>query len=260
MTRSGSVRIITIANHKGGIGKTTTAVTLAHGLALAGKQVLIADLDGQGHVALSLNLPPGQSAHLLFALPDPSAAPGATLLPAIHLTRRDHLWIMPGGSQLDAVQTALGVNHSPMNLLRESLAALVKQFDYIVIDTSPTHGGIQERALFAADFVIIPTSCRLLSIDAARETAMLLEQLRKMGWQGDLIGILPTFYRSNTYEGKSNLAALRAAFGSVILEPVREAEALARASTNGQTIFEWDPACPAARAYQKVVNRVLWLK
>ena len=254
------MRIITIANHKGGIGKTTTAVTLAHGLALAGKKVLIADLDGQGHVALSLNLKSKQSAHLLFTLPNPPADAGETLLKVIHPTRRDNLWILPGGSLLEAAQAALGVNHSPVNLLRESLAALVKQFEYVVIDTSPAHGGVQERALFAADFVIIPTSCRLLSIDAARETAMLLEQMRKMGWQGDLIGILPTFYRSNTFEAKSNLDALREAFGSIILEPVHEAEALARASTNGQTIFEWDPRCAAAKAYQKVVNRVLWLK
>jgi chromosome partitioning protein len=253
------MRVITITNHKGGVGKTTTAVTLGHGLAKTGKRVIIIDLDAQGHVASSLNIECQQASHLLFNLPDRSSA---TLewLKRYFFPARDNLWILPGGSQLEGVQASLGTGHRPTNELRDILGMLTNLFDYVVIDTAPSRGGIQERALFAADFVIIPSSPRYLSIQGARDTMMILDKLEKGGWGGKLIGILPTFFGTNAVDARNNMEDLVGNLGKIVMEPIHNAEAITRASTNGMTVFEWDSNSRSASEYQNLVNRVLWLK
>jgi len=253
------MRVITITNHKGGVGKTTTAITLGHGLARAGKNVLIIDMDAQGNVASSLNIESPQASHILFNLPDHSSR-ALELLKEYFFLSRPNLWILPGGNKLNVVQGSFGTGGIPLNELRGVLGMLTKLFDYIVIDTAPSQGGIQERALFAADFVVIPCSPRFLSIQGAHNTIEILETMKSHGWGGKLVGVLPTFFGENDVDARNNMRDMEEGLGKILMEPIHNAAAFARASTNGMTIFEWDSRSRSANEYQVLVNNILWLQ
>jgi chromosome partitioning protein len=253
------MRVITVTNHKGGVGKTTTVITIGDGLARLGKRVLLLDLDPQGHIASSLNVECKQSSHLLFNLPDHSAAT-VEYLKRYFVSARDNLWIMPGGNQLEAAQASLAVSRNPIQALRETLGMMTDLFDYVVIDTAPSRGGIQERAIFAADIVVIPSSPRFLSIQGARDTMIIIDELVKAGWRGLLLGILPTFFEANPVDARTNMEDLKTSLGNIVLEPIHTAEAITRASTNGMTIFEWDKNSRSAKEYENLINRILWVK
>ena len=129
---------------------------------------------------------------------------------------------------------------------------------YILIDTSPSLGGLQERALWAADWVLVPTAMEYLSNQGvARLIGTLKDLQEKRDWRGGLLGILPTFYDEQTRQSRTSLENLRSTFGEMVLPPVHRATVLREASAEGRTIFEYAPESRAAQEYQAVVDAVL---
>ncbi|MGB8215332.1 MAG: ParA family protein [Anaerolineales bacterium] len=254
--------IVAVANQKGGVGKTTTAVSLAHGLALKGKEVLLVDLDPQGQSATSLGLKPEPGAFYLLTPP-----PGGVITVKNWLRRgREHLWLIPGDLSTGASQALLQAESKPISHITEQLKPLIRNglgLDFIIFDTAPSTGGIQERAIFAADLVIIPAATEYLAADGVRqiyETMLRLKNDHK--WPGKLIGILPTFYDEQTRESGAALEDYRKAFGEqLVLAPIHRATALRECPGEGRTIFEVEkPSTSAQRAaqeYQAIVDVVL---
>ena len=147
----GNRHIITIANQKGGTGKTTTATILAHGLAVKGHQTMLCDLDPQGQCASALGLlqEPG-----VFNL----LVGGQTLADVTRTTGRANLTLIPGDKRTATAQIVLNAEGFDLALIRRALQpALRNGLDKVVIDTAPSVGGLQEAALFAADLIVIPT-------------------------------------------------------------------------------------------------------
>ncbi len=251
-------KIITIANHKGGVGKTTTTLNLAHGLAQNGHPVLVADLDPQGHCATSLGLHPEPGAFYLLTMGD---TPRETtfIQQYVRDTGRENLWLLPGDQTTNAAQTVINAQDRAADWIRTRLHRFMHRgLAYILIDTAPSVGGIQERALWAADLVLIPSSTEYLATDGVRKiTQTLLTLQNEKGWQGALMGILPTMYHEQLREHQAALQDLRNAFGESVFAPIHRATVLSECPGEMRTIFEKDPRSRAAQEYGQLVERVV---
>lgn len=243
---------ITIANQKGGVGKTTTAVTLAHGLVRKGKRVLLVDLDPQGQCATILGLKPEPGAFNLLVSEQP-------LGQVIRATDRMNLFVVLGDRKTAVAQTVLNVQRSPISFAQSKIVvpAAKDNIDYVVLDTSPSVGELQEQALWAADGALIPCAVDYLASDGVFNIAITLKRIHdELNWKGKILGILPTFYDSVTRESKATLQDLQKRFGSLLLPPIHRATILRECAVEGKTIFELDPSSRAAEQYDQLVSYV----
>jgi len=257
-------KVICVTNQKGGVGKTTTAVSLAHGLARKGKTVLLIDMDPQGQVATALGMNPAAGAFYLLTM-------GRTpqemnfVQQWIRQTGRENLWIIAGSQETMAAQTVMNAQNKLVSHIREAITPLMvkslansKGFDYLIFDTAPSVGGIQERAIWAADLVLVPTATEYLSVDGVKkvsETMLILQ--REKAWKGSLLGVLPTFFDEQTRESASAMDDLQQGFRDRVFPPVHRATLLRECAAEGVTIFEKDARCRAAEEYRRVIDLVL---
>lgn len=241
---------IAIANQKGGVGKTTTAVTLGHGLALKNYNTLIVDLDPQGQCSSHLGLDQGDGVfHLLVNSPP--------LRDVIKTTGRPALWLLPGNKRTKTAETMMAIEHQGVNTLNGILEEQVNgdRLHFVVLDTAPSAGGLQENALFACDILVIPSAVDYLALEGVRE---ILKTLKTLGRPfPPILRILPTFYDEVTKEGKANLSRLQAAFGEGVLAPIHRAVVLRECPAFGMTIFEHNGESRAGQEYGALVWGVL---
>ncbi len=253
-----STKVICIANQKGGVGKTTTAVSLAHGLSQKGRRGLLIDLDPQGQSATALGRSPEPGVFYLLTM---GMTPQETTFVQswVRFSGREGLYLLPGDQQTMAAQTVLNAQDKPISAIRHSINRFFKDgLHYIIFDTAPSVGGIQERAVWASDLVIVPTATEFLSADGVGKILRMLSILQeKKNWRGNLLGILPTFYDEQTRESKSTIEDLRERFDTSVLPPIHRATLLRECAAQGQTIFEMDPLCRAAKQYQALTQMVL---
>ncbi len=253
-----STKVICIANQKGGVGKTTTAVSLAHSLSQKGRRVLLIDLDPQGQSATALGCNPEPGAFYLLTM---GSTPQETTFVQswVRFSGREGLYLLPGNQQTMAAQTVLNAQDKPISAIRQSIQRFFKDgLHYIIFDTAPSVGGIQERAVWASDFVIVPTATEFLSADGVSKVLLMMSILQeKKNWRGNLLGILPTFYDEQTRESKATMDALRERFDASVLPPIHRATLLRECAAEGQTIFEIDPLCRAAKEYQALTQLVM---
>ncbi|MGB6420375.1 MAG: ParA family protein [Anaerolineales bacterium] len=246
-------KTITIANQKGGVGKTTTAVNLAHGLVLEGKRVLLVDLDPQGQCATILGLKQEPGVFNLLVAEQPLAQVTRT-------TDRQNLFVVLGNSKTATAQTVISVQRSPVSYTYEKivLPASEDDYDYLIIDTPPSVGELQVQSLWASDGVLIPCSVDYLASDGVFS---IIETLNRIGqefdWMGSVLGILPTFYDNVTRESKATLRDLHDNFDQLVLRRIHRATILRECAVEGKTIFELAPASRAANQYSRLVESVL---
>ena len=242
---------IAIANQKGGVGKTTTAVSLSHGLSLAGKTVLLIDFDPQGQCATALGV---RQESGTFNLLVAGLAPKQVIRYA-----REHFWLIPGNKETSTAQIVLNAQRRPISYIAQTLSPLTRNgLDYIVFDTAPSVGGLQEMALWASDLVVAPSATDFLSAQGVSKIIKTLQVLTaEQKWRGRLLGILPTFYDDVTRESQETLADLKKTFGEYILAPIHRATVLRECAARGQTIFEIDSKHRAAEEYSALIHKIL---
>jgi len=240
--------IICVTNQKGGVAKTTTAVHLAHGLTKLGRRVLIVDFDPQGQAATTLGLEPqpgvfnlliNRQAHILA-------------------TGRPNLQILPGDQSTATAQIVINAENRSVSAIQEAVGRFAQEYQYIIFDTAPSAGGIQERAIFASHAVLIPTSTEFLSSDGMMKGIELINKLREeRDWNGTMLGILPTFHDEQTNISRETLSQLKEQFSEYIYSPIHRATIFRDCAAEGKTVFEVNPGHRAALEYAALVESVL---
>jgi chromosome partitioning protein len=241
------MRVIAVMNQKGGVGKTTTATNLCHGLALQGRRVLAIDLDPQGHLAASLGVhgaEPGLDAVLRGEIGIQDARVGV----------RDGLDLVPPGARLNEVDglTEGGVGRGW--LLRDALAQLESDDegdDFVVIDCPPSSGLLGMNALLGANELLIPVSGDYLALVGLSRLMALLKRLESKMERDTRKWILVTRFHERRRHAQEVRNKIREYFpGQLLHTTIREAVALAESPSFGKTIFEYRPHSRSADEYR----------
>ena len=183
-----ATRTIAIANQKGGVGKTTTVVNLGAGLAAAGFNTLLVDLDAQGQVSKYFSLEPERTVFDVLVRGLPAEA-------AIYQVR-PRLAVLPAAKNLAEAKEILTSRRRREELLLSALKPVAREYDFVLLDCAPSLDVLNINALIAATEVILPVSCDYLALDGAREHLATVEEMQREGYGLGVRAILPTFLRS----------------------------------------------------------------
>lgn len=258
-------RILALMNQKGGVGKTTTAVNLAAGLAAAGRSTLLIDLDPQAHTTLHLGVEPEQaSASVYDILLDPSKAAQAVI------QTRPNLALIPSATDLVAAESELAGATDRQQRMVLALEPLKQRFEFILIDCPPSLGLLTLNALAAAREVIVPMQAHFLALQGVGK---LLETVTLVGKAVNprlrVSGVILCMHEETTRHAREVVADIEAFFqqsreqnvpwrgARVHRPPVRRNIKLAECPSFGKTIFEYAPTCPGAADYAALAGELI---
>ncbi|WP_437282066.1 ParA family protein [Sorangium sp. So ce375] len=247
---AGVPRYLAVFNHKGGTGKTTTAVSVAAGLAARDKRVLLVDTDAQGNVSVSLGAGAERSLYHVLVM-------GLRVADAIK-TVRPNLDLLPSNETLAAAELYLAGRQNRDRVLSDRLSAAAAEYDYVVLDCSPSLSLMNQNALVFADSVLVPVACDYLSLVGVRQVIKTVKNVNALLHHPVQIwGVLPTFFDGRAKIAREAVSTMKQHFGERCLAPIRQAIKVKEAPAQGQTIFEYALGTPAADDYLAVVDRII---
>lgn len=221
---------ILIANQKGGVGKTLTAVSLAHGLAIKGFSTCLIDLDSQGNCANSLGVPAGND--LYYWLQNLNSNANLVGIPA-----RDNLYLIRSDKTTAILKTILAGVDFRERILSKAINHL-DQFDIVILDAAPSADILHTAAILAADYIIIPTRLDQYSVKGVIDIIDTVYSINQMGGSASIYGILPTFYELTTSETDKQLNNLVAQFGPLIMPVIPLDTRVRELNRLGKTLWE----------------------
>ena len=248
---------IALSNQKGGVGKTTSAVTFAAGFARLGMRTLLVDLDSQGNVADCLGMPPGRE---LARLLNPMAP--EELARCVVPSGRKNLDVIRSDKTTAALKTALaGMDFREFALAKALDLDLTPElstthpspgrggeYDVCILDCAPSVDVLHTASLVAADWLVIPTRLDQLAVKGVRDLLVSMSEVHRLRRSVcQCAGILPTFYDRVTWESQQQLEHLVEQFKKFVLMPIPLDTVCREASRAGKTLYEYAPECRAMR-------------
>ena len=245
-------RVISFANQKGGVAKTTTTLNLGVALAEQNLRVLLCDLDPQGNLTMSQGLNPDTIERSMFDV----LVHRLPIQEVVHHTEVD---LAVSSIDLAGAELALSSMIGRERALEKALLPIQGDYDVILVDTPPSLGLITVNALTASDGVIVPVQCEYLSLRGLVQLEHTLSAIREnLNPRVKIIGILPTMYDSRSLHVREAVEILEENFGDLVFKTrIRKTIRYAEAPVKGQSVLLYEPKGQAAEAYRALAEEVL---
>ncbi len=251
------MKIVAIANQKGGVGKTTTAVNLGCALAERGLRILLIDLDPQANATSALGMQEIESASIYDSL-----LGGAPVTEKILPTRVERLFIVPSNLDLAGAEVEIARMSDHLTRLAKTLSILHSDqtFDLVLLDCPPSLGILMTNALAAANEILTPIQCEYFALEGLVKIVRVVEQVRDSGAndQVEIGGIVMTMFDSRTNLSGQVVADVRQHFGGKVYQTIiPRTVRLSEAPSFGKSILEYDSAGAGAYAYRKLAREFI---
>jgi chromosome partitioning protein len=258
------LRVLAVANQKGGVGKTTTAINLGTALAASGQKVLIIDLDPQGNASTGVGVAPDQRPKTMYDVLSGQAA----LVEAIVTTRVPGLSIVPANGDLVGLESEIQADVNRPYRLRDALQRLAADqkvapgefpFSYVLIDCPPSLNLLTLNAMTAAQAVIVPVQCEFFALEGISQLKDTIDQIKAtLNPALEIQGVVLTMHDARTAFSREVADNVRAFFGAKVYETMIPRNIrVAEAPSYGQPILIYDADCVGSHAYIKLASEMM---
>ena len=261
---NGGPRVIAIANQKGGVGKTTTAINLGTALAAVGEKVLVVDLDPQGNASTGLGIAADERPRTSFDV----LTGAASLADCALKTAVPGLFVVPANNDLVGVESQLPNDTSRAYKLRDAFAALVGQtrarspdaaYSYVLIDCPPSLNVLTLNAMSAANAVLVPVQCEFFALEGISQLKETIDQIRAtLNPALEIQGVVLTMHDARTSLSREVADNVRAFFGPKVYETIIPRNTrVAEAPSHGKPILLYDYDCAGSQAYIRLATEII---
>lgn len=245
-------KVISFANQKGGVAKTTTTLNLAVAFAEQGYRALVIDLDPQGNLTMSQGIDPDKVEKSMYDVL-------VTHMPLREVIQHREIDVAVSSIDLAGAEIAMSTQIGRERSLEKAIKAISSDYDFICIDTPPSLGLLTINALTASDRVIVPVQCEYLSMRGLMQLQNTLEMIREnLNPKVQIEGILPTMLDTRTVHAKEAVEILEENFGDLVFKSrIRKAIKFAEAPVRGSSVLKYDSKSTAAEHYRDLAKEVL---